>query len=157
MARRANGFTLVELMITVVVLAVLALVAIPAFQEVLAKRRLEGVANELSADLQYARTQAVADNTTVTLTTTSTTSYTITGNQTYKTVTLGQGSTVTNGVTIAFLPLRGCTNATCSAPDVSIDIANSGTTSTLQVRVNNMGRVQLCTPGGSFGGYSTCS
>ena len=157
MTRQANGFTLVELMITVVVLAVLALVAIPTFQEVLAKRRLEGVANELSADLQYARTQAVADNTTVTLTTTSTTSYTITGNQTYKTVTLGQGSTVTNGVTIAFLPLRGCTNATCSAPDVSIDIANSGTTSTLQVRVNNMGRVQLCTPGGSFGGYSTCS
>ncbi len=156
MPSRSPGFTLVEMLVVLAVLAIVLVVAVPSFGEQFARRRLEGVANELSADLQFARSRAVTDNTTVTLATTSTTEYTISGNQTYKTVTLASGLSLDSGISIAYLPLRGCTNATCSASDLSITVSSNRVPEQLRVTVNRMGRVQLCTPGGSFTGYATC-
>lgn len=60
-----SGFTLVEAMITVVVVAVLLAVAAPAFQGSLDKRRLVGAAEQLYADLQYARSEAIKHNASV--------------------------------------------------------------------------------------------
>lgn len=150
-----QGVTLVELMVVVAVAAILAMIAIPSFNDTLERRRLEGAANELSADLQYARSQAVADNVTVTLTTTAS-GYTITGNQTYKTVAVSSGLALTNAVTVNFLPLRGCTNATCTASDASITVSSSRITPTLRLTTTNMGRVYMCSPSGTFSGYASC-
>jgi type IV fimbrial biogenesis protein FimT len=154
--RRQHGLTLTELLIVVAVAAILLTVAVPSFRPLFARWQLEGVANELHADLQYARSQAVSDNATVTFTTTSTSAYTITGNQTYKTVTLPSGVSVSSGVSVAFLPQRGCTNATCSATDVGFTVSGSAVNGTLQAVVNNMGRVRLCAPSGTFKGYPAC-
>ncbi len=150
------GFTLTELLIVVAIAAVLLTVAVPSFRPLFAKWRLEGVANELSADLQYARSQAVADNANVTFSTTSTTTYSITGNQTYKTVTLPAGVTVNDAASVTFFSQRGCTNATCSAPDATFTVTNSQISGTLQLTVNNMGRVRLCAPSGTIKGYPSC-
>lgn len=150
------GFTLTEMLIVVAVAAILLTVAVPSFRPLFAKWRLEGAANELSADLQYARSQAVADNANVTFSTTSTTTYSITGNQTYKTVALPTGVTVNSGASVTFFSQRGCTNATCSASDVTFTLANSQVTGTLQLTVNNMGRVRLCAPSGTIRGYPAC-
>lgn len=62
--RRAaqRGVTLIECCAVVAVLAVLAGVAAPAFVDHLDKRRLEGRASELGADLQHLRSQAVSLN-----------------------------------------------------------------------------------------------
>jgi prepilin-type N-terminal cleavage/methylation domain-containing protein len=150
------GFTLTELLTVVAIAAILLAVAVPSFQPLFARWQLEGVANELHADLQFARSQAVSDNTTVTFTTTSTSAYTITGNQTYKTVTLPAGVSVSSGVAVAFLPQRGCTNATCSAADADFAVSGTGVNGTLQAVVNNMGRVRLCAPSGTFRGYPAC-
>jgi type IV fimbrial biogenesis protein FimT len=54
-----HGFTLVELMITVVVLAVLAAIAVPSMREFIARQRVESIAKELATDLRYLRTQAI--------------------------------------------------------------------------------------------------
>ena len=54
-----HGFTMVELMITVVILAVLAAIAVPSMREFIARQRVESIARELATDLRYLRTQAI--------------------------------------------------------------------------------------------------
>jgi len=63
----SSGFTLVELMIVVAVLAILLGIAAPSFQSMLDKRRLTGAAEQLYADLQYARSEAIRQNKIVTV------------------------------------------------------------------------------------------
>src|SRR5687768_5278862 len=62
-----QGFTLIELMITIGVLAVLVMLAIPSFTTVINNNRLAANANELIASLQLARTEAVRRNTRITV------------------------------------------------------------------------------------------
>ncbi len=54
-----HGFTMVELLITVVILAVLAAIAVPSMRELIARQRVESIAKELATDLRYLRTEAI--------------------------------------------------------------------------------------------------
>ncbi len=58
-SRAARGFTLVELMITIFVAAILVTLALPSFREVLISNRVTSSTNQLVADLQLARSEAV--------------------------------------------------------------------------------------------------
>ena len=64
---RARGFTLIELMITISVAAVLVSLAAPSFRELLLRNKAGGITNEFSAALSQARGLAIASNTCVTL------------------------------------------------------------------------------------------
>lgn len=62
-SRRAqSGFTLVELMITVVVMAVVLGVAVPSFAGMMAQNRLVATTNEVVGAVQLARVEAVRRN-----------------------------------------------------------------------------------------------
>jgi type IV fimbrial biogenesis protein FimT len=66
-SRAARGFTLVELMVTLLVLAVLLGLAVPSFRDAALSSRLTGYANDLVASVQIARSEAIKRNATVTL------------------------------------------------------------------------------------------
>ena len=53
------GFTMIELLITVVILAVLAAIAVPSMREFIARQRVESIAKELATDLRFLRTEAI--------------------------------------------------------------------------------------------------
>jgi len=57
--RNHQGFTLIELMVTISVAAIIMAIAIPSMQTMRADSRIAGVANELAADLKKSRNQAV--------------------------------------------------------------------------------------------------
>ena len=59
MKKFQSGLTLVELMITVVVVAVLASLAVPSMRTMLVKRSVEAAADALVSDLRFARSEAV--------------------------------------------------------------------------------------------------
>lgn len=61
------GFTLIEMMVAIAVLAIMVAIALPSFSQLLATNRLTGQANELTASLQLARSEAIRRNARVAL------------------------------------------------------------------------------------------
>ena len=176
MSRPASrGMTLVELMVVIVVLAILVGLSVPSLIESAARRRLEGAANELGADLQYARSQAVASDRPVLVCLAGTSTYWITHRtacpaagdalsapEDLKKVDVGPAHLGLTGTAIQFLPLRGCPNSSgdftsptdsCAASGLGITLSSSQIGGDLRAEVSNMGRVRMC---GSFTGYAAC-
>jgi len=56
---RQRGFNLVELLVTLAVLAILLAVALPTFRDLIRRSQVGSARNALSADLAYARTEAI--------------------------------------------------------------------------------------------------
>lgn len=57
--RRAAGFTLIELMCVIAILAIVMSVGIPSFSTMIRNNRIVTATNDLNAILQYARAEAV--------------------------------------------------------------------------------------------------
>lgn len=64
---RARGFTLVELLITIAVVAITLGIGVPSFQEMTVRNRLMTQTNEILTAINLARSEAVKRNRTVTL------------------------------------------------------------------------------------------
>jgi prepilin-type N-terminal cleavage/methylation domain-containing protein len=151
MRRTAAGMTLIEVLVVIVIAGVLLVLAVPSFTESNIRKRIEGVAAELHTDLQFAKSQAAAANQNVSLVTTAS-GYTISGGgTTYKTLTLDSRVALTDAVTIAFEPYRSF-----PAAAASINITHTGSSASLRVSVDALGRVQTCSAAGAVTGYTTC-
>lgn len=66
-----RGFTIIELMVVVAVLAIVATVAVPSFQQIIENNRLATEANRLFSAMSYARSEAVRVGDDVSMTATS--------------------------------------------------------------------------------------
>ncbi|MFP5419491.1 MAG: GspH/FimT family pseudopilin [Gammaproteobacteria bacterium] len=62
MKNRAAGFTLVEMLVTVVVLAILAMIALPNYQAWVESSRITAQANDFLTALHLARSESVKRN-----------------------------------------------------------------------------------------------
>src|SRR5580692_2979190 len=62
-----TGFTLMELLMTIAIAAIVATIGIPSFQYVTNSNRVAGEVNGLLADLQFARAEAIKEGQPVTV------------------------------------------------------------------------------------------
>lgn len=151
--KRQPGFTLIEFMVVVALVAIVLTITIPGFRDLLERRRVEGVATELSADLQFARSEAVSRQTAVTVSVNAGgTGYSVAGGVT-KVVTLPAGITI--AVTPAGVRTYDGFRGT-GGSDQSYAVNSAATSGSLQVNSTFMGRVQMCSPNSSLKGYPLC-
>lgn len=162
MTKNSNrGFSLIELMVTVVVLAIVASFAIPSFRELIANTQIRTTAESIRNGLQIARSEAVKRNATVTFTLANNTSWTV-GCATVtancpaiiqeKTATEGSSTTVALALTglntISFTSLGTVTPAAGQLSQVDVD--NSAIASTeskdLRITIGVGGGTRVCDP-----------
>ncbi len=179
--RRARGLTLVELTITIAVLAVLATLTVPAFNDHLARRRVEGSAQVLRADLDLARSEAVQRHEAVTVsfgpncyvlhlasataTCTAASATVLPADALIRTVLPDSDRVVLaaqGGLTaIRFDATMG--TAEFPGPAVTpasgaIDVTSIGRSLVLRVSILRNGRTTVCVPDGSgIGGHPPCT
>ena len=175
----AGGFTLIELLVVVALVAIVLSLAAPSFTGTLTRKRMEGVAAELSTDIQYARSEAARRNTAVGIVF-GTNCYTVyalgtgtpaatacaalgTGGISLKDVAVAGGTTLafaptTSGAFIAFDPVRGmATDAAAGTTDLSgtVTLTNSAGNWQILARVTRVGRVKLCSPNNTVTALAT--
>lgn len=67
MKARARGFTLVEMMVVVVIMAILVAIGVPSFQQMIASQKVKTAASRLQSALVLTRSEALKRNTNITL------------------------------------------------------------------------------------------
>jgi type IV fimbrial biogenesis protein FimT len=65
---RFSGFTLVELLVTIAIVAILAGLAVPSFKDLIAGQRIKSAGFDLVTSLMLARSEAIKQNGNVTIT-----------------------------------------------------------------------------------------
>lgn len=163
-----RGLTLVELLVVVAITAILLMITVPAFQNLISAKRAEGVASEFVTDLEFARSEAVARSKDVSVSLVGTGCYIIsvapmtapvtscpplTTDGVIKLRQLEAGSATFSVSTTAasnmvqFNSLRG-TRAESDPRAVAVTFT-SGSSSSIQVTVDAIGKISTCAPTGS--------
>lgn len=155
-----RGFTLIELMVTVAIMAILAAIAYPSFTDLIERNRLKGATEGLFADLQFAKAEAIKRNQDVTLTATTGTSWkydiTLPDATVLKSVKAADVrgvtlSAATNAGKTVFKPVR----STADAASFTMQ-RDSDTSQTMKVKVSDLGRILICSDSSAVLGYKSC-
>ncbi|NOT84727.1 MAG: prepilin-type N-terminal cleavage/methylation domain-containing protein, partial [Methylococcaceae bacterium] len=161
------GFTLLELLICISILAILAVLAVPSFRASLERNEIMTVAEALSADLRWSRGEALKRNVDIKVkftpgaagvweyvitaqAATPVTLKTVKSSQSadFKTVALAENF---GSDDIVFNHSRGTTETQAGAATLT----SSHGTYKLNVVVGNLERVRICSALGDIGGYDT--
>ncbi|MGZ8934442.1 MAG: GspH/FimT family pseudopilin [Methylobacter sp.] len=166
---RNSGFTLLELMLVIAIIAILAALAVPSFSTTLAKQRTTGAAEAVLADLRWARAEAIKRNRNVRVTFTNGSAwhYTIhadpAGSNTqlktvdgsdFPSITLATASFDNSVAYTTFESTRGTSlNSVGSLSSNEGTVTITSNNFSVSVIVSPLGSARIC---GSMGGYETC-
>lgn len=67
LARRSLGFSLIELMVSLVILGILIGIAVPSYRSIIAEQRVRATVSDLHASIALARSEAIKRNRQITL------------------------------------------------------------------------------------------
>jgi prepilin-type N-terminal cleavage/methylation domain-containing protein len=170
-----EGFTLLELLITITVLVIIMTIGVPGLFDHMDRKRIDGAAHTFLSDVQFARAESIKQNKDVyivldaadwcygitdaassaTCDCSAGTGCTLNGidhyvdSNSYPGVTFA--SSLSAGSTISFDPVRGTLS-----PNGSLYFSSAQGTSTLRVILHTGGRAKLCATAGSSWGYKEC-
>jgi len=165
-----TGFSLVELMIGVVILAILASVAMPSFQTWLLNSQIRNAAESISNGLQRARAEAVGRNVNVEFVLSADSSWVVkvAGGADIESRSSSEGSkkvavtTDTGTTTVTYNNFGGvqAANLNGSAPFTQIDVDSSTLSADasheLQITIGVGGNVRMCDPHAPTGSPRGC-
>lgn len=178
--RRRAGFTVIELVVSFAIVAILVVAVVPSFDGFRVRERLKGAATNLYTDLQFARSESVQRNAVVTVsfnagaswcygihqgavacdcTTANSCSIKTVSGTDFPGISISQAQFASASGTnnwYAINPRRGQSlDAAGNAVSGNVVFAGAGSRS-LRGDLNAVGRVHLCSPSGSVSGYPTC-
>lgn len=120
---RNGGFSVLELMIVVAIVGLLAAVALPSFQQVLALARIKTVASDIHLSLMRARSEAIKQNTNITVAATGgswLSGWTVSNNVENHEAIGGSGVTISGTANITYTP-----NGRTTSYPVAINLTSS--------------------------------
>jgi len=169
-----HGFSLLEAAVVVAIVAIVGASALPSFSALIDARRLDSAATRLAADLQLARSEAIARNRPLRLSVATGADATCwvvhsggatdcscsatgvacaNGALAIQSVALPSAERVAvagNVASIVFDPLHGT-----STPTATLSLSDVRGRAVRHV-VNVLGRVRSCSPAGTVAGYPVC-
>lgn len=155
---KSRGFSLIELMVSVVVMAILASVAVPSFQSWLRNTQIRNAAESITNGLQKARAEAVSRNTKITFVLGADTGWTVTVVSTATDIERRLAAEGSKNVTRTVLPATSSTvtfnsfglidaaNADGSVPFNQVDLTATGSNQPLRVTIGTGGNAKMCDP-----------
>ena len=175
-SQRHYGFTLVEMLVLISILALLLGLAVPSHQEFQERYRLEGHSLELTTDLYYLRSEAVSRNQGLRIsfgTDTSGSCYVLHYGSAGECTCSSNGTAQCAAADIAAIKTKGLLNERgirlqSNVPSMLFDPIRGTTTpagsvnlitqngKTLRQVINIMGRAKTCSPNASVSGYTAC-
>lgn len=133
----SRGFTLIELMVTIAVIAILTMIAAPSMSNLIAKQQLNKSTRELAATLAQARSQAALLRRNVTVNLDSTNINTAT---TFNWKPSGKSIYNTSSITsIVFEPVGKIQNTSGTNPCLEICIKNADCSQARKITISLMG------------------
>ena len=164
-----TGVTQLELLICIACLGILAVLVVPGYTAFLHKHQLQSVAEALAADLRWARSEALKQNTEITVTFSpgpaATWHYVIQTTRAPVTVLKTVNSTQQAAFSSVAVEDNFRKHATSFDPSRGLSEGNNGTLTLtsasgqyrLKVILGNLGRVRICADQSDNLGYAVCS